>query len=90
MSASLSTRQIWNVIQHDGPNHLGLWFNSPCVSGPVVVSVNSEFLVGSIEGLTEEAGLTKNFVGDLHTHSAWPMHSRGHCGAPDATTVEMA
>ena len=24
-SAPLSTRQIWTAIQHDGPNHLGLW-----------------------------------------------------------------
>ena len=25
VSASLSTRQIWTAVQHDGPNHLGVW-----------------------------------------------------------------
>ena len=25
VSASLSTRQTWTALQHDGPNHLGLW-----------------------------------------------------------------
>ena len=25
MSAPQSTHQIWTALQHDGPNHLGLW-----------------------------------------------------------------
>ena len=25
VSASVSTRQIWTALQHDGPDHLGLW-----------------------------------------------------------------
>ena len=27
VGASLSTRHTWTALQHDGPNHLGLWFS---------------------------------------------------------------
>ena len=29
----MSTRQIWTAIQHNGPNHLGLWSIRTAVGG---------------------------------------------------------
>ena len=40
VSASLSTRQTWTALQHDGTNHLELWLNQEYIKdGPDPLNV---------------------------------------------------